>query len=60
MPAEQGLLQFSPVKNFGLFSNHWFHQEPVPDRGGRERSVIHYCREYERHRRKTILMGERA
>ena len=23
MPAEQGLLQFSPVKNFGLFSNHW-------------------------------------
>jgi hypothetical protein len=23
MPAEQGLLQFSPAKNFGLFSNHW-------------------------------------
>ena len=23
MPAEQGFLQFSPVKNFGLFSNHW-------------------------------------
>ena len=23
MPAEQGLLPFSPVKNFGLFSNHW-------------------------------------
>jgi len=23
MPAEQGLLQFSPFKNYGLFSNHW-------------------------------------
>lgn len=23
MPAEQGLLPFGPVKNFGLFSNHW-------------------------------------